>query len=107
MEHQDNPIRNDINDRRDEEALQNEKELRILGRKYRAVLLETPQGREVLASMILRSGLFSVIRDPEQMEVRNFMLNTLGMMGVINDANLPQMVADWVRLPAELPGGNK
>ena len=105
---QDNPIRDDLNINSEQDVLQeDEKELKILGWKYREVLLKTPMGREVLQDMVLRSGMFSVIRDPKMLEVRNFMLNTLGIMGILNDKNMPRVVADWARLPAELPGGIK
>lgn len=78
---------------------------RLMAEQYRNVFLGTDAGREVFADLLKRLHFFDTETCIQETHLKNFAVETLGFMGVISDKTIPHMVADWAKMPAELPGG--
>ena len=68
---------------------------------YRAVFLDTPEGRSVLAHILTTLGYFNTVDNETERVQRNVGVWVLSMLGVTEMSNINYFISQLVRIPIE------
>ena len=74
---------------------QGKEELQLLRRVF-----NTPDGKKVLANIVVETGLFSTInpQDEQMIALRNYGLSILARMGILVDKNIDSIIDKMMEL---------